>query len=179
MKKLLGLMTAAVACGAQPIEPPSSTTTAPTVEVAPKASASPEPTPERAPAPKPQGACNAREQAAELSGVGAESLNEEKPISEGDFDFDGDGVDDIVWRFGSANADHYLFVRDEPCPRFVGKIPAALVFGLGCLSEKHNGLCIITASILMIHGESVRQDYAFDGTAYVKHGPSVMSARPP
>jgi hypothetical protein len=106
-------------------------------------------------------------------------MTREKPISMGDFDFDDDGVDDIVFSFGSRNADHYLFVHAEPCPRYIGAIPAAPVFGLSCTSTRHNGFCVISAAMLMIHGEAQHQRYAFDGEHYVEHGPSKLGPRPP
>lgn len=83
-------------------------------------------------------------------------------------DLDRDGIPDLVLRHGSGsrNATHLVFWMRGGCPTYVGEFPASPLFGYACLTETHNGLCDLTASELMIHGEDQRSTYRFDGTSY-------------
>jgi hypothetical protein len=97
-------------------------------------------------------------------------------------DLDSDGVEDVVLRHGDAtrNTEHLVFHMVDGCPVFVGQFPASSLFGYACLSAQSHGLCDISASMLMIHGEDQSTTYRFDGARYREvPGSAVLGPRPP
>lgn len=96
--------------------------------------------------------CDPRTDAAERVRSAVLRDNPEVPpdrvgVDPGDFqrsdpapDFDADGTPDIVLvRGGGTNAEHYLYLNATDCPRFVGTVRAAHVFGLACLHTRTSG----------------------------------------
>jgi hypothetical protein len=85
---------------------------------------------------------------------------------DGDHDFNGDGTADCA--VGTGGPERWLFLTAHPgeAPTFVGTVIADDLFGFSCLSNATNGLCDISASQRMIHGETQIRRYAFDGKVY-------------
>lgn len=89
-------------------------------------------------------------------------------------DVDGDGHPDVVLvRRGTTNVVHFVFVTKDACPHLVGEIVAAEILGIECLGTSHHGLCDVTASRLMIHGENERSTWIFSGTRYEQDANSI------
>ena len=85
---------------------------------------------------------------------------------DGVYDFNGDGTADCALDPGWD--ERWIFVAPRPGEDwlFAGVIVADDLFGFACLSTTTNGLCNISGSQQMIHGESQIRTYAFDGTRY-------------
>jgi|GEM_PF-4097545 len=103
-----------------------------------------------------------------------------RSVEQKNLDLNGDGIFDCILshRESSKNASVLLYLSTDMEPTYVGTVDANILFGgLDCLDESVHGLCTISASILMIHGETQISTYLFDGEKYLRKS-TITSQHP-
>jgi hypothetical protein len=177
--RYVGLVAIVLACACSKSTEPKAGPTGPTDTPPTRAEPAPientDPAAPEAPVDAPQ-CVTAIEIAMKHEGQGAAAewfeLADEQP------DLDGDGRTDIVLvGNGYRNAEHYFFVLRDGCADLVGVMSASTMMGFYCGTERTNGLCDIGIGRMMVHGETERSTYKFNGTTYEMYGTPELGPR--
>ncbi len=87
------------------------------------------------------------------------------------FDLNDDGMPDCALRYrGSIQLLFVATAEDRSEFRYVGEVTSdgTVAYGFLCVGDPKHGMCSLSASQHMIHGESQIRSYEFDGTKYVE-----------